>query len=59
VTIPANTSATVYVPAERAGLVKEGQVEAGQAEGVKFLRMESGRAVFEVNSGRYQFSSQM
>lgn len=53
--IPANTSATVYLPAESAARVFEGAGPATQAEGVRFLRMEDGRAVLEVQSGRYEF----
>ena len=31
--------------------------QMAKAEGVKFLRMEGGAAVFEVGSGRYEFRS--
>jgi alpha-L-rhamnosidase len=57
VTIPANTSATVYVPARGAANVTEGDRPAADAEGVKFLRMEDGAAVFAVGAGRYVFAS--
>lgn len=57
-TIPANTTATVYVPASKADWVTEGGRRAGQAVGVKFLRMEEGAAVYEVGSGDYHFISQ-
>jgi len=53
VTIPANTTATVYVPAKSASAVTEGGRSAGTAEGVRFLRMEDGSAVYAVGSGRY------
>jgi alpha-L-rhamnosidase len=55
--IPANTSATVHVPARDAASVRESGKPVAQAEGVTFLRMEPGAAVFAVESGRYQFSS--
>ncbi len=55
VTVPANTTATVYVPAESAEMVTEGGRPAGEAEGVKFARMDGEMAVFEVASGRYSF----
>jgi alpha-L-rhamnosidase len=55
VTVPANTTATVLVPAARAADVTEGGKPLGAAEGVKFLRMEGGRAVLAVGSGTYQF----
>ena len=40
VEIPANTTATVYVPAKSAEAVSEGGRPAARAEGVKLLRME-------------------
>ena len=58
VTIPANTTATVFVPAKSADAVTEGGQPAAQSPGVKFLRMENGRAVFAVESGKYEFKSQ-
>lgn len=57
VIIPVNTSATVYVPTREAASVKESGQPATQMKGGKFLRMESGAAVFEVTSGAYQFQS--
>jgi hypothetical protein len=57
VTIPANTTATVYVPAKSAGNVTESGRTATQSQGVSFLRLENGRAVFEIASGSYEFES--
>ena len=57
VTIPANTTATVWVPASDAASVTEGSTPARRAEGVKFLRDEPGAVVFEVGSGTYEFRS--
>jgi alpha-L-rhamnosidase len=57
--IPANTNATVYVPATDAETVKEGGAPAGEAMGVAFLRMEDHAAVFTVASGRYDFESRL
>lgn len=57
VSIPANSSATVFIPATDVTSVTESGVPAVQSEGVKFLRMDKGRAVFEVASGRYAFSA--
>jgi len=54
ITVPPNTTATVYVPGKN---ITESGVPVGQAEGVSFLRMEKGRAVFEVESGEYEFVS--
>lgn len=55
VTIPANTSAAVHVPAKSAESVTEGGVPASRAVGVRFVRMEDGAAVFSVGSGTYKF----
>jgi alpha-L-rhamnosidase len=54
-TVPANTTATVYVPASDGAGVTEGGGPAGEAEGVEFLREEEGAAVFAVGSGEYEF----
>jgi alpha-L-rhamnosidase len=57
VTVPANTSAAVYVPAASAGVVRESGRTASEAAGVKLLRAEEGVAVYEVGSGRYRFEA--
>ena len=57
VTVPANTTATIYVPAKDAAAVTESGKPAASARGVKLLRSESGRAVFEIGSGQYNFMS--
>ncbi len=57
VTIPANTTATVYVPAADPGKVTEGGKPASQAPAVATLSPEPGFAVFTVGSGIYQFTS--
>jgi alpha-L-rhamnosidase len=57
VTIPMNTTATVYVPANDAAGVTESGKPAAKAEGVKFLRMENSAAVYEIGSGSYRFQS--
>jgi len=57
VTIPANTTATVFVPAKDAAEVSESGKPAAKAEGVKFLRMEKAAAVYDVLSGTYRFQS--
>ena len=55
--IPANTSATVYIPAVTENTVTENGVRASKSEGIKFLRLEKDRAVYEVGSGEYNFES--
>jgi len=51
-------AAIVYVPAKQADKVLEGRSQAAKANGVSFLRMEQECAVFEVESGKYQFRSE-
>ncbi|MGO9110817.1 MAG: family 78 glycoside hydrolase catalytic domain [Thermoguttaceae bacterium] len=58
VTIPVNTTATVYVPAANAAAVQDFGKPVAEAEGVKLLRAENGEAVFEVQSGAYRFTAQ-
>jgi alpha-L-rhamnosidase len=55
VSLPPNTTATVFVPAADAAQVTESGKPAAEAEGVKFLRTEGGEAVFELQSGSYRF----
>jgi len=57
VTIPANTTATVYVPTGDAAGVTEGGSPIDKVKGVKFLRMENSTAVYGVGSGTYRFQS--
>ncbi|HJV78874.1 MAG TPA: family 78 glycoside hydrolase catalytic domain [Paludibacter sp.] len=55
--VPANTTATLYIPASNEKDVFESGKKASKSAGLKFLRMEKGKAVFEVGSGEYKFVS--
>lgn len=55
VTIPANTTAELRVPAADAAKITESGVPAQQAEGLKFVKTDNGKAVFEAGSGTYVF----
>ncbi len=57
VTVPANTTATVWVPAKDASAVTESGRKPADVKGVKFVRSDGGSAVFEVESGTYSFKS--
>jgi alpha-L-rhamnosidase len=57
VTIPPNTSATVYVPAKPAAQVSENGQPAEKAPGVRFVMRHPGAAVYEIGSGAYRFVS--
>ena len=54
-TVPANTTATLFLLVEDAGNIREGGRQAREAPGVKFLRQEGDRAVFQLQSGNYEF----
>ncbi len=57
VTVPVNTTATIYVPARDKSAVTESGKAAEKAEGITFLRMEEGAAVYKVGSGNYRFAA--
>jgi alpha-L-rhamnosidase len=57
VTVPGNCVATVYVPARDAAAITESGKPATRAKGVKFLRQEGDRTLFQIGSGQYSFTS--
>ncbi|HEV2393055.1 MAG TPA: family 78 glycoside hydrolase catalytic domain [Verrucomicrobiae bacterium] len=57
ITVPANATATVYVPAAGLDAVKEHGRPVARARGVKFERLDNGRVVLSVGSGKYNFES--
>jgi alpha-L-rhamnosidase len=59
VTIPANTTAIVIVPATDPDTVKESGHPAAQAEGVKLVNAGSGTVSYQVGSGNYHFTSKI
>jgi alpha-L-rhamnosidase len=59
ITVPANTTATVYVPALNAAHIIENGNSVENAQGITFLRTENGFAVFDIKAGSYSFSSQL
>lgn len=56
-TLPANTSATLRLPARDAATITESGRPLAEADGVRLLRMEGDRAVCELASGEYHFTS--
>jgi alpha-L-rhamnosidase len=56
VTIPPNTSATIFVPTDDPNSATEGGPKAGGA-GLAMVGQENGCAVYEAQSGSYNFSS--
>jgi alpha-L-rhamnosidase len=59
ITVPPNSTATVYIPGNDLAAVTEGGRAASGARGVKYLRTEGGAAVYEIGSGSYRFESRM
>ena len=59
VAIPANTSATVYVPATDVAQVTESGKPITESVGVKYLRSEGHRIVLAIESGTYRFRTRL
>ncbi|MCW3061865.1 MAG: putative Rhamnosidase [Capsulimonas sp.] len=55
-TIPANMSATVYIPVKDGAKVTEGGRVAADAPGVHLLRRETGNNIYRIESGEYKFA---
>jgi alpha-L-rhamnosidase len=55
VNVPANTSATVLLPARPGDLIQESHQPLHRARGVRRVQRERNRAVLQVESGRYRF----
>ena len=55
--IPANTTATIYLPATSADKITESGHSLARAHGVRFVKMEDGWAILEAGSGIYHFVS--
>ncbi|WP_251028568.1 family 78 glycoside hydrolase catalytic domain [Bacillus sp. ISL-18] len=56
-TVPANTTATLYIPTNNVSTVKESGQLIAKAKGVKFIEFKDGKAVYELESGSYEFRS--
>jgi len=59
ISIPANTFATVYIPARSLNDVMESGMELSKAEGVQSVKWENGSAIVQIGSGQYNFISQL
>jgi hypothetical protein len=57
VSIPANTTATLYLPAKNAAAITESGKPANQAKGVMSLKVKEGYAAIQIKSGQYSFVS--
>ena len=56
ITVPANTTATVFVPSGPEVVTESGK-PATESPGVNLLRTEPGLVIFHIDSGSYQFNS--
>jgi alpha-L-rhamnosidase len=57
VSIPANTTAEVWLPAKENAVITESGKPINQSSEIKLLRYEEGYAVLAVGSGEYDFST--
>lgn len=57
VTIPANTTARVYLPASASDHLKEGEKNVSEVSGIKVIGKEGTYVLVEVGSGTYHFSA--
>ncbi|MEO8414759.1 MAG: alpha-L-rhamnosidase C-terminal domain-containing protein [Ginsengibacter sp.] len=55
VTIPANTSVTIYLPADASSVIKEGNASIRNRNDIKLAGYEKGKTPVKVGSGRYTF----
>ncbi len=54
ITVPPNSSATVYVPGNN---ITEGGKTAETAGGIRFVKYDDGYSIFRVESGKYSFKN--
>jgi len=59
ITIPPNSTATIYLPAASTDGITEDGKPLAKAAGVKFLRMVGDQAVMDVESGEFHLSSKI
>lgn len=59
VEIPANTTATVYLPAKSAAAVTEGGQPLAEVPGIRVLGADSGQVQVSLGCGKYQFASSL
>lgn len=55
ISIPANTSATVYIPANSVEEITESGLSIANSKDIKFMKEDDGAVVLEIASGNYTF----
>jgi len=58
-TVPANTTATLFIPGTSLKNIKENGKPVKRSKGITFMKYENGKAVFELRSGNYSFTSEL
>jgi alpha-L-rhamnosidase len=53
--IPANTTATIFIPVTDAGLISEGGKKLSLQKDLKIISTENGYVAVQIGSGKYQF----
>lgn len=57
ITIPANTTAIIYLPASDENTIEVNQKKTKSTDNAKLIKMENEFAIIQINSGKYHFSS--
>jgi alpha-L-rhamnosidase len=55
VTIPANSTALIYIPFTSGSIIKEGGKDISTVKGIELIAEENGRKVIRIGSGVYEF----
>ena len=55
-TVPANTTATLYLPVTETQVIYESGLPISDTEGVTFVKSENGKNVYTLESGSYSFA---
>ena len=59
VTVPANSTALLHVPAQNVKSVTENGKDISSINEISFLKEENGYVILKVGSGNYQFNSRI
>ena len=57
VTVPANTTATLYIPTSDPASVKEGDRMVKEVPGLKYVGINQGTVIYETGSGSYELTA--
>jgi len=58
-TVPANTTATLFLPASTVKGITEGGKPVAGAKGISFIRFEGNKAIYRLMPGAYRFTSSL